>query len=169
MEKNKFAVLSSVFLAAAVILGGCVGIEPEMEIDEWITQSDEQDGEWVTDVELEADVESALGQPGLAAAYNGVCGSGYNVIDSHSVNGGTVYLTYNASTGKNCVVTIRNTSGDRRSMCAKVSLAFAPWNEDCGSYTTYAGPVYVYASNECIDWGGSIQSSSYYEYNTHCG
>ena len=54
-------------------------------------------------------------------------------------------------------------------MCAKVSLASAPWNQDCGSYTTYAGPVYVYAPNDCIDWGGTIEQSSYYEYDTHCG
>jgi hypothetical protein len=94
---------------------------------------------------------------------------GYAVIDSHSVSGGTVYLTYKASTGYNCVVTVRNTPGTPVWMCAKVSLAFAPWIEDCGSYTTYAGPVYVYAPDDCIDWGGSIGTSSYYEYNTHCG
>jgi hypothetical protein len=100
--------------------------------------------------------------------YNGACGSGYRVIDSHSLIGGTVYLTYNSGTGRNCVVTIRSTPGSRLWMCANVSRARAPWIQDCGSYTTYAGPVYVAARNACIDWGGSIGNSSYYEYNTHC-
>lgn len=60
-----------------------------------------------------------------ALAYNGVCGSGYQVIDSQSVTGGTVYLTYNSSTGKNCVVTTRSTPGSRLAMCAK-------YNSHCG-------------------------------------
>ena len=168
-------------LGLAIALVGCVmedeglllkeeeisGIEGEVTADVTMEPDEQADGR-VTGVEPAAEVEAAPGQPALSAAYNGVCGSGYGVIDSHALNGGTVYLTYNGSTGKNCVVTIRNTPGVRRSMCAKVSLAFAPWNEDCGSYTTYAGPVYVYAPNECIDWGGSIEGSSYYEYNTHC-
>ncbi|WP_232293315.1 spore-associated protein A [Stigmatella aurantiaca] len=104
-----------------------------------------------------------------ALAYNGACGSGYSVIDSHVLAGGAVYLTYNSSTGKNCVVTVRNTSGSRVQMCAKVSKAGAAWIQDCGSYTSYAGPVYVTASNACIDWGGSIGNSSFYEFGTHCG
>jgi len=107
--------------------------------------------------------------PSTSAAYNGVCGAGYSVIDSHGVSGGTVYLTFNASNGRNCVVTIRNTPGARVHMCAEVSLAGDIWNIDCGDYTTYAGPVYVTAPHQCIDWGGSIGDSTFTEFGTHCG
>ncbi|WP_329101264.1 hypothetical protein OG792_20580 [Micromonospora sp. NBC_01699] len=105
-----------------------------------------------------------------AAAYNGSCGSGYGVIDAMSLVGrGTVYLTYSGGTGKNCVVTVRDNPGSRLPMTASVSLAGAPWITDSGSYTTYAGPVYVTARDRCIDWGGSINGLGSYQYNVHCG
>jgi hypothetical protein len=104
-----------------------------------------------------------------AASYNGVCGSSYAVIDSHGITGGTIFLTYSSSTGKNCVVTVRNTPGSAQPMTAEVSLAGQPWNIDSGNYTTYAGPVYVSARNQCIDWGGSIGSASWDAYSVHCG
>ncbi|MEV8095938.1 spore-associated protein A [Kitasatospora sp. NPDC085879] len=104
-----------------------------------------------------------------AATYNGACGSGYGVIDSGAVTGGTVFLTYNRSTGKNCVVTVRNTAGGAKYMAARVSKANDPWNSDEGQYTTYAGPVYVSAPGTCIDWGGEIDGSTYYRYGVHCG
>lgn len=45
--------------------------------------------------------------PASAATYNGACGSGYSVLDSDNVGQlGTVFLTYNDSTGQNCVVTV---------------------------------------------------------------
>jgi len=104
-----------------------------------------------------------------AASYNGVCGSGYGVIASHNLTGATIFLTYSGGTGDNCVVTIRNTPGTAEPMCAEVSLAGAPWNIDCGNYTTYAGPVYVHAAKQCIDWGGSYENSSWAEFDVHCG
>ncbi|PBC78072.1 hypothetical protein BX265_2831 [Streptomyces sp. TLI_235] len=103
-----------------------------------------------------------------AASYNGACGSGYGVIDSDSVSGGTVFLTYNSSTGKNCVVTVRNSPGSAQHMAARVSKAGAPWISDEGNFTTYAGPVYVYAKGSCVDWGGEILNSYAYHYSEHC-
>lgn len=104
-----------------------------------------------------------------AATYNGVCGSGYSVIDRANISGGTVFLTYNSSNGRNCVVTVRNSPGARMSMGALVSLAGDPWNADQGDYTTYAGPVRVSARNACIDWGGYIGDAGFSGYGTHCG
>ncbi|MEV6825014.1 spore-associated protein A [Amycolatopsis sp. NPDC051102] len=105
-----------------------------------------------------------------AATYNGVCGSGYGVKDQHSITGGTIFLTYSGSTGNNCVVTIRNTSGTAIYMDAFVRLTGAlNWNDDPGYWTTYAGPVYVHAPGRCIDWGGSIGSVTWAQYNSHCG
>lgn len=105
-----------------------------------------------------------------AAAYNGACGSSYGVIDAQSLPGlGTVYLTYSSSTGKNCVVTVRDNPGAKLPMAARVSLANAPWISDSGNFGTYAGPVYVSAAHSCVDWGGEINGVYAYEYNSHCG
>jgi hypothetical protein len=109
--------------------------------------------------------------PGVAnaATYNGVCGSGYVVIDHANLSTlGTVFVTYNSSTGKNCVVTVRNNPGTRLPMTAEVSLAGDPWIIDSGNYTTYAGPKYVVARNQCIDWGGSIENVGFVELDSHC-
>jgi hypothetical protein len=105
-----------------------------------------------------------------AATYNGTCGSGYGVIDSIGVSGGTVFLTYNGATGNNCVTTVRNSPGGALPMIAAVKLSSSStWNYDSGYYTTYAGPVYVYAPHACIDWGGGINGDYRYVYSSHCG
>lgn len=107
-----------------------------------------------------------------ATAYNGVCGSGYSVIDSLPISTlGTVYLTYNSATGKNCVVTVRATPGAATYMAAAVELAGDSSSAvvDQGDYTTYAGPVYLYAPGSCIDWEGQIGSVYTGEEYSHCG
>jgi hypothetical protein len=111
---------------------------------------------------------------GLLAAYNGACGSGYKVVNSAGIaNLGTVYLTYNSSTGKNCVVTIRNRSGSPVHMTALVQALIPgqPTNPviDDGYYRSYAGPVYVKAKGLCVKWGGSIQGSGYLNPGSNCG
>nr|WP_313069179.1 spore-associated protein A [Kitasatospora gansuensis] len=107
-----------------------------------------------------------------AASYNGKCGAGYNVIDSMSITTlGTVYLTYNSATTQNCVVTIRNNPGTYMYMNAAVQLTGLDWTRqyDPGQYSTFAGPVYLYASGKCIDWGGEIGSVYAQQINVHCG
>jgi hypothetical protein len=48
------------------------------------------------------------------AKYNGACGAGHKVIDSANMeNLGTTFLTYNSTTGENCVVTVRTRPGRR--------------------------------------------------------
>lgn len=106
------------------------------------------------------------------AGYNGACGSGYGVIDYINVSGqdtGTVYLTYNSGNGYNCVVTVRAHPGTPIYMDAAVRVSGGTWHEDFGDYTTYAGPVYVYARGTCIDWGGGINPDYQYRYSVHCG
>jgi hypothetical protein len=104
-----------------------------------------------------------------AASYNGVCGSGYGVIESHNLPGATIFLTFSGGTGDNCVVTVRNTPGTAEPMDAEVSLAGDPWNIDSGNYTTYAGTVYVHAAHECIDWGGGFAGNGWDAFDVHCG
>ncbi|GAA2436790.1 spore-associated protein [Streptomyces glaucus] len=110
-----------------------------------------------------------------AASYNGACGSGYSVIDSMNVVDGTVYLTYNASNGYNCVVTVTNTPGTPDVMGANLRLSrndnvWTSTEEDSGTYSYYAGPLYKYAPNSCIDWGGRVASNyTRINYDDHCG
>ncbi|MEU1290637.1 spore-associated protein [Kitasatospora sp. NPDC005856] len=90
------------------------------------------------------------------------CGSGYNTIASFDLPGGTstVYLTYNKSTGKNCVATIKNSLvGTSTSTGAYVELADGSHREEgTGSYRYYA-TAYLYAAGQCIYYGG-------YDYNS---
>ena len=110
--------------------------------------------------------------PALAALYGGQCGTGYgvvNLIDLPNTRG-TVYLTYNASAGKNCVVTIRENSGTATLVEAYLRRSgTTSWAKDSGNYTTYAGPVYVSAAGSCVDWGGTIGTASLTRYGTNCG
>ncbi|GAA2301036.1 spore-associated protein A [Streptomyces caniferus] len=107
-----------------------------------------------------------------AAAYNGACGSGYSVVNSVPVTGkGTVYLTYSARTGKNCVVTVRNSPGKPVYMYTYLTATdgSSDWVYDSGQYTSYAGPVYLPAKGICVDWGGSIESVSVSVSGSNCG
>ncbi|MFI6347176.1 spore-associated protein A [Streptomyces sp. NPDC050560] len=104
-----------------------------------------------------------------AAAYNGACGTGYTVIDSRAVsNTGTVYLTYNSSLGKNCAVTIRNTTGSAVPMSVSLAVVGGDPVTDTGDYTSYAGPVYLDAAKQCVQWGGSIGVDEVSS-SGHCG
>ncbi|MFJ8868494.1 spore-associated protein A [Streptomyces sp. NBC_00111] len=110
-----------------------------------------------------------------AAAYNGACGSGYSVVNSGAVGTrGMTYLTYSAATGKNCIVTIRNTPGTGVYIYAGFQLAGQGSTavDDQGTYTTYAGPVYINGNGSCIDWSGAIGPAPeqyVIRYATNCG
>ncbi|MER7309718.1 MULTISPECIES: spore-associated protein A [Streptomyces] len=110
-----------------------------------------------------------------AASYNGGCGSGYSVIDSKDVGDGNTFLTYNSSTGYNCVVTVSDTPGKPMHLRAalRIHRTDTVWKAaelDEGTYNYYAGPVYLYASHSCIDFGGSANSSYFQvDYGVHCG
>ncbi|ARH94142.1 spore-associated protein A [Streptomyces lydicus] len=105
------------------------------------------------------------------AAYNGVCGAGYKVVDFSNIGSlGTAYLTWNATTGENCAVTVRARPGAAVYMHAKV---FQTNNtqvsaSDSGAYTSYAGPVYIPARFECVTWRGQI-ADQYVTKDGHCG
>lgn len=169
MKKIELAIVPAALLVAAGVLSGCVAMAPEEQAGEWAAEPEEQAGERAPGVEPAAQAEDPHARPVLPAPYNGVCGSGYGVIDKHDLSQGTIYLTYNRSNGKNCVVTIRNNPGRRLYMCAAVSRAGERYTSDCGDFTTYAGPVYVHAPGTCIDWGGSIESDMKEFFNEHCG
>lgn len=102
-----------------------------------------------------------------AGAYNGKCGTGYTVQDRTDIHDsareviGTVYVTYSRETGQHCAVLVRTDPGTRTFM--EVTLDTSPTSgkpeRDYGSYSTYAGPVYVDASQsdaQCLEWSGTI-------------
>jgi hypothetical protein len=108
--------------------------------------------------------------PASAASYSGECGSGYGVVNSASVPGGTVHLTYNNSNGRNCVVVTRSSPGSAMNMDASLKRSDSTsWKTDPGSFTTYAGPVYLDAAGHCVDWGGSIGGEWVVRNGTNCG
>ncbi|HEU5108440.1 MAG TPA: M23 family metallopeptidase, partial [Micromonosporaceae bacterium] len=99
-----------------------------------------------------------------------VCGSAYDVIDSHALTGGTVYLLYDGGTGRNCVTTIKSTSvGTASPVSAHLQVQGSTKVTDSGSFAYYAGPVSRVAGNTCVKWGGSVGSSSYTSPFEHCG
>lgn len=116
---------------------------------------------------------TALAAPASAAPNTTpgkVCGSGYKTVNSAAVGSrGTVYLTYNAANGKNCVATIRNTPGTATDMSAWIYVPDTQaYDEDYGTYTSYAGPTYVYGKAHCVDWGGSIGNVSVQITGSNC-
>ncbi|UQA97237.1 spore-associated protein A [Streptomyces halobius] len=109
---------------------------------------------------------------GATATYNGACGGDYRVVNSVPVTGkGTVYLTYSAKTGKNCVVTVRNSPGTPTYMYTYLGPTDGSSDPvfDSGEYTSYAGPVYLPAKGVCVDWGGTIETVSVSVSGSNCG
>ncbi|KUL43471.1 hypothetical protein [Streptomyces regalis] len=117
---------------------------------------------------------AALSAPASAAPNTTpqkVCGSGYKTVNSAPIGSlGTVYLTYNASNGENCVATIRNNPGTALEMSAWVYVPDTEEaDEDWGLYTSYAGPTYVYGKAHCVDWGGHINNVYVQVTGSNCG
>ncbi|MFJ1862336.1 spore-associated protein A [Streptomyces anulatus] len=114
---------------------------------------------------------TAAPKAAAAAKYNGACGGGYSVVNSAQIGTkGTVFLTYNSATGKNCVVTVRTTPGKAVHMTASLGFASPTTTvSDTGYYTTYAGPVYLDARGLCVTWRGEISGEVAGKNGTNCG
>lgn len=115
----------------------------------------------------------AAGTPAFAASYGGECGSGYAVVNSDPIGAkGTVFLTYSAVTGRNCVVAKRNSAGS--AVLIEAGLGINPvgshWPAYQGNYfTSYAGPIYLSAADKCVDWMGRISGTEGGKRGTNCG
>jgi len=115
----------------------------------------------------------AAGTPAYAASYGGECGSGYAVVNSDPIGTkGTVFLTYSAATGKNCVVAKRNSVGS--AVLIEAGLGINPvgshWPAYQGDFfTSYAGPIYLSAADRCVDWMGRISGTEGGKRRTNCG
>ncbi|KUN21549.1 hypothetical protein AQJ23_32045 [Streptomyces antibioticus] len=77
------------------------------------------------------------------------------MIDTMDVGEGTAYLTYNGSTGKNCVVTVPDRTGTPTGLGARLRL-----------HRTDT----VWKQGVEVDWGGAADSSyTRADYGVHCG
>lgn len=115
---------------------------------------------------------ASAGPAAASATYNGACGDGYNVVErvDLSADRGSVFLTYNSSNSYHCVATVRTVAGGSTLMEAMIRRSgTTEWNIDSGDYTTYAGPVYVNAAGECVDWGGTIGTETQVRESADCG
>jgi serine/threonine protein kinase len=99
-----------------------------------------------------------------------VCGSGYEVIDSHALSGATIYLLYSSGSGKNCVVMMsKYVITQKIKMSAVLQVQGGSTSSDSGNYTTYAGPLRLSAAGTCVIWGGGFGTSSWKSGWSHCG
>ncbi|WP_158679368.1 spore-associated protein A [Streptomyces sp. Tu 6176] len=113
---------------------------------------------------------SATGSANVA--YNGACGSGYKVVNWKDLQYrlGTVYLTYNGSTGYNCAVTIQTEQKYAGPMMVEIRrTGSSSWVRDSGDYRVYAGPVYTSATGSCVDWYGTYAGGYAGGDGTNCG
>ncbi|MGF1426120.1 hypothetical protein [Kitasatospora sp. LaBMicrA B282] len=100
-----------------------------------------------------------------------LCGAGFSPDGEIDLNSETVYLSY--SGGTDCVVTM-HVPGDWGSpidnTTAWVDTTPNPpaSQSDSGTYSYYAGPVYVYAPGQCIYWGGGDYWGQFSEGPDHC-
>jgi hypothetical protein len=103
------------------------------------------------------------------APYNGVCGTGYKVVNSAPVGTvGMAYLTWNATTGLNCVVEIRNVPGTPVPMSLGIANDEIRNNNDDGDYSFYAGPLYEPGRATCMNWWGNIGPAGFSRWQTNC-
>jgi hypothetical protein len=98
-----------------------------------------------------------------------VCGAGFKQIDSASLGSqGRVVLLYSASSGQNCVTTLRNGSSGKVAMRAYLEVKGQARKTDSGSYQYYAGPIRAKAKATCVKWGGAVGSAKYDSPFEHC-
>jgi hypothetical protein len=111
---------------------------------------------------IAAGVAPAAEASSSASYAASICGSGFWPDKAFSLGGGTVYVSYNGYT--DCAVLIK-TAYVGQPTDTWVYVGFGDGSgggyggsdgdgRDSGSFTTYAGPVYVDAPGSCIEVAG---------------
>ena len=86
-----------------------------------------------------------------------VCGTGFQVQRASTMAGGAVYQLYNASTGENCVVTMKTAEvGKATPVSATLEVQGGASQTDRGEYEYYAGPVKLPAKGKCVRYHGRV-------------
>ncbi|MFF0868885.1 spore-associated protein A [Nonomuraea sp. NPDC003560] len=101
-----------------------------------------------------------------AASADVYCGDGYKVVHQSEMHNytkvwGTVYLTYNSSTGKNCVTVVKSNYVGT-STWTNVTLTVQGGSSYGVSETVkyYGGPVYASAKGACVKYSAVIEAPS---------
>ncbi|MER6948152.1 spore-associated protein A [Nonomuraea sp. NPDC000554] len=104
------------------------------------------------------------------ASAAGECGAGYVKAGDYQIGSlGSLEVYYNSAKGKNCAIT-RATKPRSGFKQVAIGLAGKVWSDvDEGTYTYYAGPVYVSARGQCIDVRGYIGKAVVMKRGVHCG
>ncbi|SEH03621.1 hypothetical protein SAMN05444920_14035 [Nonomuraea solani] len=100
------------------------------------------------------------------AGAAGPCGSGYSRIGVYSITKdgtrtGTLEVHYSSGTGKNCALTYGYGAYANTTSWKRVTISRGDGSgssTDAGRYESYAGPVYVSASGQCIDVAGPCRT-----------
>jgi hypothetical protein len=80
-------------------------------------------------------------------------------LGNWSITGGYISVYYNSSTGYNCALTYTNNPGVPQHIYVEINVTGSGTiHLDSGTYEYYAGPVSVYARDECIDFAGEVGS-----------
>ncbi|MFE3453630.1 spore-associated protein A [Nonomuraea sp. NPDC059194] len=102
-----------------------------------------------------------------AAHADAYCGSGYNVVAQAPVKTssgstyGTVYLTYNSGTGKNCVSVVKSAYvGTATSTYVEIAVKGGSVFGLSENVKYYGGPVHADARGTCVKYRGLIDSPS---------
>ncbi|MGW4955658.1 protein kinase domain-containing protein [Nonomuraea sp. NPDC004186] len=100
-----------------------------------------------------------------------LCGAGYKIVDSRVLgeSAATVYLLYNSSAGKNCVVTLsRLVYTGKVAMNAILQVKGGSSASNPGQFSAYSGPIRLPAKGKCVIWGGTFSSQSWKSGWSHC-
>lgn len=104
----------------------------------------------------------ATTQSGAIATAKSACGSSYthvSFVTSMGIINQDLYwavVLYSSTTGKNCAVNIKDSANWNYGVPSWLGMGIktvsqSSYTEDINNYTKYAGPVYVYAPNECVN------------------
>jgi hypothetical protein len=118
----------------------------------------------LTTAAMGAGVLAATAGPAAAAS---TCGG--RLLGNHQIPGGYISVYYESSTGDNCAMTYTNHPGQPQHIEVGIGKVNA-LHRDSGTYSYYAGPVYVHAPGECIYFEGRVGTGIIYGFGGYyCG
>ncbi|MFI6063185.1 hypothetical protein [Streptomyces sp. NPDC051286] len=103
-----------------------------------------------------------------------LCGESYSIVDEHRIDSGSdvkvkVSIGYNSDTKSFCGVVVREDNSPKASMSVSLTVPGHPSDTDKGDAADYAGPVFVYAKQQCTKWGGSVNDTQWTSPRQQCG
>ncbi|MFK4040959.1 hypothetical protein ACI2LC_34550 [Nonomuraea wenchangensis] len=99
-----------------------------------------------------------------------VCGEGFYVQRKQSFSTGETFQLYNASTGENCVVTMKTSEvGKSTPVSVTLEVQGGGSRNQSGNFEYYAGPVKLNGKGKCVRFSGSVGSAGTSAGWANCG